>query len=62
MQIAGDLFVTPFPETLLGEGIDSAQMANGIRLEVHGAFLDRPVLAGFALPTAQTLIVGAAKG
>lgn len=35
---------------LLGEGVDRAQVPDRTRLEVHGAFQDLPVHAGFALP------------
>ena len=42
---------------LLGERMDGAQMADGIRFEVHGAFKDLPVHTGFALPDFQGLLL-----
>ncbi|MNG00627.1 hypothetical protein D3C84_835690 [compost metagenome] len=35
---------------LLGEGVDGAEMADSVGFEVNGAFLDRPVHSGLALP------------
>ena len=42
---------------MLGEGVDRAQVADGIRFEMHGAFEDLPVHAGFALPDFDGLLL-----
>ncbi|MCY1563367.1 hypothetical protein D9M68_1009360 [compost metagenome] len=37
--------------------MDGAQVANGVGLEMHGAFEDLPIHAGFALPDLDGLFL-----